>query len=116
MAMKARNSVLFALSRASLIGLRTTIAVLVGPADANKDPVTPQQLQAYDEAFMEQVKKGDLLFHGDDATATRMGLRDVPSLCRRHPSASVPEVPGEYEQVRNAARHDQLVHREAQPG
>src|SRR6202047_838432 len=74
MAMKARNSVLFALSRASLIGLRTTIAVLVGPADANKDPVTPQQLQAYDEAFMEQVKKGDLLFHGDDATAKRMGV------------------------------------------
>ena len=72
--MKARTTVLFALSRASLIGLLTTIAVLVGPADANKDPVTPQQLQAYDEAFMEQVKVGDLLFHGDDATAKKLNV------------------------------------------
>ena len=44
-------------------------AVLVGPASAHKDPVTPQQLKAYQDAFMEEVRKGDLLFHGDAATA-----------------------------------------------
>jgi len=50
------------------------IAVLVGPAAAHKDPVTPQQLKAYEEAFMEEVKKGDLLFHGDAATEKAMGV------------------------------------------
>jgi thiosulfate dehydrogenase len=74
MVMTARTTFLFVLSRASLVGLLAAIGVLVGPANANKDPVTPQQLQAYEEAFMEQVKKGDLLFHGDAATAKQMGV------------------------------------------
>jgi thiosulfate dehydrogenase len=56
------------------VGLLAAIAVLVGPANANKDAVTPQQLKAYEEAFMEQVKIGDLLFHGDAATAKRMNV------------------------------------------
>jgi thiosulfate dehydrogenase len=72
--MIARTTFLVAESRASLVGMLTAIAVLVGPAVANKEPVTPQQLQAYEEAFMEQVKKGDLLFHGDDATAKQMDV------------------------------------------
>ena len=50
------------------------LAVLVGPAGAHKDPVTPQQLTAYQEVFMEQVRKGDLLFHGDAATEKAMGV------------------------------------------
>jgi thiosulfate dehydrogenase len=62
------------LSRAAFVGMLGGVAVLVGPAVANKTPVTPQQLQAYDEEFMEQVKKGDLLFHGDDAAAKQMGV------------------------------------------
>ena len=48
--------------------------VFIAPAAAHKTPVTQQQLQAYDAAFMEQVKKGDLLFHGDGATAKEMGV------------------------------------------
>ena len=72
--MTARSTFLFVLSRASLGGLVAAIGVLVGPANANKDPVTPQQLQAYQEAFMDEVKKGDLLFHGDEATAKEMGV------------------------------------------
>jgi thiosulfate dehydrogenase len=72
--MIARTTFLSALSRTSLVGLLTTIAVLVGPAAAHKDPVTPQQLKAFEEAFMEEVKKGDLLFHGDEATAKEMGV------------------------------------------
>ena len=72
---------------ASLVAL----AVLGGPAAANKDPVTPQQLKAYQEAFMDEVKKGDLLFHGDDATAKQMGvtLSSTAMACAMcHPYAS----------------------------
>src|SRR5258708_36113526 len=73
--MTTRTTFLFALCIASLVGLLAEIAVLVGPANANKDPVTPQQLKAYEDAFMEQDKKGDLLFHGDAATAKQMNER-----------------------------------------
>jgi thiosulfate dehydrogenase len=59
-------------SRAARVGALAAITLLVGPASAHKTPVTPQQLQAYQEAFMEQVKLGDLLFHGDAATAKKM--------------------------------------------
>jgi thiosulfate dehydrogenase len=89
--MTTRTTFLFALCIASLIGLLAAIAVLVSPANANKDPVTPQQLQAYDEAFMEQVKKGDLLFHGDAATAKQMNatLSTTGMACAMcHPFAS----------------------------
>ena len=50
------------------------VTVFVGPATANKDPVKPEQLKAYEEAFMEEVRKGDLLFHGDPAIAKRMSV------------------------------------------
>jgi len=50
------------------------MAVLVAPANAHKDPVTKEQLKSYKDAFMEEVRKGDLLFHGDAATAEQMGV------------------------------------------
>lgn len=62
------------LSRGALVGALAAIAVTVGPAGAHKDPVTPQQLKAYEEAFMEEVRKGDLLFHGDAAAQKEMGV------------------------------------------
>src|SRR6266699_650924 len=89
--MTTRTTSLFALCIASLMGLLAAIAVLVGPANANKDPVTPQQLKAYEDAFMEQVKKGDLLFHGDAATAKQMNvvLTNTGMACAMcHPVAS----------------------------
>ena len=89
--MTARTTFLFAFCIASLVGLLAAIAVLVGPANANKDPVTPQQLKAYEEAFMEQVRKGDLLFHGDAATAKQMNavLSNTGMACAMcHPFAS----------------------------
>src|SRR5262249_46340133 len=101
------------------------VAVLVGPAGANKTPVTPQQLQAYDEVFMEQVRNGDLLFHGDDATAKRMGvtLSTTGMACAMcHPFASdthpqaFPKFQVSMNKVRDAPRYDQLVHRETQSG
>jgi thiosulfate dehydrogenase len=63
------------LSRASLTGVLAALAVLAGPAAAHKDPVTPEQLAAYQEVFMDEVRKGDLLFHGDDATQKAMGVQ-----------------------------------------
>ena len=43
-------------------------------AFAHKTPVTPAQLKAYHDALMAEVRKGDLLFHGDEATAKQMGV------------------------------------------
>jgi thiosulfate dehydrogenase len=57
-----------------LAGVLAALALLVGPAGAHKDPVTAEQLAAYQEVFMEEVKKGDLLFHGDAATEKAMGV------------------------------------------
>ena len=89
--MTTKTTVRHLLSRVAFVGTLAGVAVLVGPAGANKTPVTPQQLQAYDEVFMEQVKKGDLLFHGDDATAKQMGvtLSTTGMVCAMcHPFAS----------------------------
>ena len=66
------RSTFLVLRQASIAAI--LLAGLVGSASANKDPVTPEQLKAYQEAFMEEVRKGDLLFHGDGATATDMGV------------------------------------------
>ncbi|AWM29337.1 c-type cytochrome [Sinorhizobium fredii] len=62
------------LRRSAAAGSIALAAVLVGPASAHKDPVSPEQLKIYQEAFMEEVRKGDLLFHGDQATADAMGV------------------------------------------
>jgi thiosulfate dehydrogenase len=72
--MSARMTCRSIVSRASLAGVLAALAVLVGPAGAHKDPVTPQQLTSYQELFMEQVRKGDLLFHGDAATEKAMDV------------------------------------------
>jgi thiosulfate dehydrogenase len=61
------------------------------PANANKSPVTAEQLKQYQDAFMAEVKKGDLLFHGDAATAKKMGvtLSTTGMACAMcHPMAS----------------------------
>src|SRR5882724_11252977 len=95
--MTTRTTSLFALCIASLVGLLAAIAVLVGPANANKDPVTPQQLKAYEDAFMEQVKKVDLLFHGDVATAKQMNV--VPTTTGRACAMSHPFPPTPHPQA-----------------
>ena len=88
--MTTRTTFLFALCIASLVGLLAAIAVLVGPANANKDPVyrSPKLTR---KASDEQVKKGDLLFHGDATTAKQMNVilsntRMACAMC--HPFAS----------------------------
>jgi len=80
-----------ALSRGSFVGALAAIVLFAGPATANKTPVTPAQLQAYQDAFMDAVKKGDLLFHGDEATAKDMGVKLTTtgmSCAMCHPMAS----------------------------
>jgi len=44
------------------------------PATAERSPVTPEQLKQYDAAFMDEVRRSDLLFHGDAAIAKKMGV------------------------------------------
>ena len=89
--MTNRKKFLFAGCGASAVAALVAIAILVGPARANKDPVTPEQLNAYNQVFLDEVKKGDLLFHGDDATQKQMGVKLTTSamacaMC--HPFAS----------------------------
>ena len=80
-----------ALSRVSFVTALAAMAILDSPATAHKTPVTPDQLQAYHDAFMDAVRTGDLLFHGDDATAKAMGvnLSSTGMACAMcHPMAS----------------------------
>ena len=49
--------------------------VLASPALAHKDRHTAEQLKAFEDVFMEQVKIGDLLFHGDGATQKKLGVQ-----------------------------------------
>ena len=62
------------LRRLTVVAATLAIAAMAGPATAHKDPVTAEQLTEYQEAFMEQVVVGDLLFHGDGATAKKLGV------------------------------------------
>ena len=42
---------------------------------AHKEKHTAEQMQAFEEVFMEQVRTGDLLFHGDAATEKRLDVQ-----------------------------------------
>jgi thiosulfate dehydrogenase len=58
---------------------------------AHKKPHTAEQLKAFEDVFMEEVRKGDLLFHGDGATQEAMGVklsRTGMACARCHPMAS----------------------------
>jgi len=79
-------------TRLGLSGL-LILAILVsgGLALAHKEKHTPEQLQAFNEEFMEQVRIGDLLWHGDKATQEQLGvnLSDTGAACAMcHPDTS----------------------------
>ena len=42
---------------------------------AHKKPHTAEQLKVFDQIFMDAVRDGDLLFHGDAATAEKYGVK-----------------------------------------
>ncbi len=58
---------------------------------AHKEKHTLEQLKAFEEVFMEQVKVGDLLFHGDGATEKKLGVtlsKTAMACAMCHPFAS----------------------------
>ena len=58
---------------------------------AHKEKHTPGQLKIFEDLFMEQVKLGDLLFHGDGATEKKLNaqLSKTGMACAMcHPFAS----------------------------
>jgi thiosulfate dehydrogenase len=60
-------------------------------AFAHKEKHTPDQLKAFEDIFIEQVKVGDLLFHGDGDTEKKLGaqLSKTGMACAMcHPFAS----------------------------
>jgi thiosulfate dehydrogenase len=53
------------------------VTLLVGSAQvaAHEKPHSAKELQAYEEEFKEQVRIGDLLFHGDAETEKQLGVK-----------------------------------------
>jgi thiosulfate dehydrogenase len=49
--------------------------LVVSQAQAHKAKHTPEQLKAFEDVFMEQVRMGDLLFHGDEATQKKLNVQ-----------------------------------------
>jgi thiosulfate dehydrogenase len=75
----------------TVAGVLVTSLLIVRSAAAHKNKHTPQQLKAFEEAFMEQVRIGDLLFHGDDAQQKKMRVtlsRTGTACAMCHPFAS----------------------------
>jgi len=75
------------------LGLGLAVGLLAGTdrALAHKEKHTPEQLKAFEEVFMEQVKIGDLLFHGDGATEKQLGVtlsKTAMACAMCHPFAS----------------------------
>lgn len=52
----------------------TAVAAGTGLVHAHKGEHTKEQLKAYNEVFMEQVKLGDRLFHGDAEAQEALGV------------------------------------------
>jgi thiosulfate dehydrogenase len=64
--------------RTALVALSTIIGLLLLTGSegvhAHKDKHTMEQLKLFEGLFMEQVRLGDLLFHGDAETEKKMGV------------------------------------------
>src|SRR6266404_153146 len=69
------------------VGVLFFLAVDTEPAFAHKDKHTAEQLQAFEEVFMEQVKIGVLLFPGDPETQKRLNV-NLSILARPAPCAT----------------------------
>ncbi len=54
--------------------LMVTLFLFGGMALAHKEKHSPEQLQAFEEELMDQVRTGDLLWHGDKATQKELGV------------------------------------------
>ena len=58
------------------VGAGISLVAVWGASEvlAHKEKHTPAQLKAFEEAFLAEVKVGDLLFHGDEATQKKLGV------------------------------------------
>jgi thiosulfate dehydrogenase len=73
------------------VGLGFGLIAWTNSASAHQAVHTPEQLKAFNDIFMQQVEIGDLLFHGDPATAEQLGvnLSNTGMACAMcHPYAS----------------------------
>jgi thiosulfate dehydrogenase len=62
-------------TRYALIALGSALVfTMFSQALAHKQKHTAQQLKAFEDVFMEQVRVGDLLFHGDEATQKKLDV------------------------------------------
>ncbi len=90
--MKKLNIKLHLLSGATcLLSLPLIIMLATQPAVAHKEAHDLATLKAFDDAFMDQVKLGDSLFHGDPVAQKETGvnLSDTGMACAMcHPFAS----------------------------
>jgi len=57
------------------VAVSCVLAIDAELAFGHKEKHTPDQLKAFQEVFMEKVKTGDLLFHGDAETEKRLGVK-----------------------------------------
>ena len=90
--MKKSNLKLYLLSGMTCLFSLPLVFMLVSqPAEAHKEAHDAVTLQAFDDAFMEQVKLGDALFHGDPGAQKQTGvnLSETGMACAMcHPFAS----------------------------
>ncbi len=83
-----------ALNRSRCLLASGVTALILGigfPVLAERKPTTPEQLKQYEDAFMEEVRKGDLLFHGNGEMSKKLGvtLSTTGMACAMcHPMAS----------------------------
>ena len=81
----------------------------VQQVSAHKEKHTPEQLAAFQQVFMEQVKIGDQLFHGDEATQRRLRVKlsntgMACAMCHPYTSDTHPqEFPKYQEQIQKFA-------------
>ncbi len=81
-------------ARVAAVLLPVAVMLVVGGADralAHREQHTPEQLKAFEDIFIEQVKIGDLLFHGDADTEKRYAVqlsRTGMACAMCHPFAS----------------------------
>ena len=63
--------------RGGLLLLAALLFIVIsrmGDVQAHKEKHTPEQLKAFQDVFMEQVRIGDLLFHGDSEMEKKLGV------------------------------------------
>lgn len=87
----------------------------VQQVSAHKEKHTPEQLAAFQQVFMEQVKVGDQLFHGDGATERRLRVKlsntgMACAMCHPYTSDTHPhEFPKYQEQIQKFATFRDMI-------